>query len=361
MQGLGSAHNCCSGLESNTDDVVVWLLSGQHGTSGLGVETQFHGLAGFCMESFLQNGSPQTTGCTEFCNFFEYVVVSVPEEGQTTCEFIDLHASFQSCFDVCDTISDGECDFLSSGGACFTDMVAGNGDGVPLRYVCGAVFEDIGDQTHGRFNRENVGAASCVFFQDIVLDGAAKSSCRNALFFSYSDVHSQQYGSRCVDGHGSGNFAEVDAVEQSFHIVEGVDSNAYFTNFASGHFVVGVIADLGWQVECAGQAGAAVSDQVFVTFVGFFSGGESSIHTHGPEFATVHGRLYATGVWIFARESEVSFIVETFEIEWGVQVLVFQTNSFRMFCALFCIGVIVSCKFSFQGFVRHEFIFLLKK
>ena len=287
--------------------------------------------------------------------------MSVPEEGQTACEFIDLHASFQSCFDVCDTISDGECDFLSSGGACFTDMVAGNGDGVPLRYVFGAVFEDIGDQTHGRFNRENVGAASCVFFQDIVLDGAAKSSCRNALFFSYSDVHSQQYGSRCVDGHGSGNFAEVDAVEQSFHIVEGVDSYAYFTNFASGHFVVGVIADLGWQVECAGQAGAAVSDQVFVTFVGFFSGGETSIHTHGPEFATVHGRLYATGVWIFARESEVSFIVETFEIEWGVQVLVFQTNSFRMFCALFCIGVIVSCKFSFQGFVRHEFIFLLKK
>ena len=361
MQGLGATHNSCCSLQSYTNDVVVRLLSGQHGASGLGVETEFQGLRVFCVESFFQDRSPQTTGSTEFSNFFEYVVVSVPEEGQTWSELIYMHASFQSCFDVCDTISDGECNFLSSGGTCFTDVVAGNGNGVPLRYVLGAVFENVGDQTHGRFNRENVGAACGVFLQNIVLNGAAQCGSRYTLFFSYSDVHSEQYGSRCVDGHGGGNFAEVDLVEQDFHILQGINSNAYFTNFAFSHLIIGVIADLGRKVECAGQAGAAVCNQVTITFVGFFSGSEASVHTHGPEFAAIHGRLYATGVWIFARETEVSFIVEAFDIQRGVQVFVFQANSFRMFCGLCCIFSIVLFKFSFQGFVRHEFIFLLKK
>ena len=145
MQGLGSAHNSCCCLQSNTNDVVVWLLSCQHGACGLGVETQFHGFFVFSVESFFQNCSPQTTGSAEFSDFFEYVVVCIPEEGQTWSEFIDVHASFQSCFDVSDTISDGECDFLSSGGTSFTDVVTGNGDGVPLRNVLGAVFENVGD------------------------------------------------------------------------------------------------------------------------------------------------------------------------------------------------------------------------
>ena len=70
---------------------------------------------------------------------------------QTWSEFINLHACFQSCFDVSNTISNGECNFLSSGGTSFTDMIAGNGNGVPLRYVSGAVFEDIGNQTWSEF------------------------------------------------------------------------------------------------------------------------------------------------------------------------------------------------------------------
>ena len=331
MQGLSAAHYSSCGLQSNTNDVVVRLLSGQHGTSGLSVYTEHHGFRFFSAESFFHNFSPYTTGSAEFSNFFEYVVVSIPEEGQTACESVNIHTSFDSSFYISDAISDGECDFLGSGGTSFTDVVTGNGDGVPQRNIFGAIFKNVGDQTHGGFRREDISAASSIFFQDIVLNGAAEFISGNALFFSNCDVHAEQYGCRSVDGHRSGNFVQRNAIEQDFHVSEGVDSNAYFTNFAFRHRVGGIITDLGREVECAGQAAAAVSQQVFITFVGFFSSGEACIHTHGPETATIHGRLYTTGERIFTRETEVSFIIETFDVKRGVESVRLQVSTFRGF------------------------------
>ena len=292
---------------------------------------EHHGFRFLSAESFFHNFSPYTTGSAEFSNFFEYVVVSIPEEGQTASESVNVHTSFDSSFYISNAVSDGECDFLRSGGTSFTDMVTGNGDGVPQRNIFGAIFKNVGDQTHGGFRRENVGAASSIFFQDIVLNGAAEFISGNALFFSNCDVHAEQYGSRSVDGHRSGNFVQRNTVEQDFHICQGVDSYAYFTNFAFGHRVGGIITDLGREVECARQAAAAVSQQVFITFVGFFSSGETSIHTHGPETAAVHGRLYTTGERIFTRETEVSFIIETFDVKRGVESVRLQVCAFRGF------------------------------
>ena len=332
MQGLGATHNSSSGLQSNTNDVVVRLLSGQHGASGLGMNAQHHGFSFLSAKTLFHNFGPYTTRSAEFSNFFKYVVMSIPEEGQTASESVNVQTSFDSSFYISNAVSDGECDFLRSGGTSFTNVVTGNGDGVPQGYVLGAIFENIGDQTHGGFRRENVGAASCILFQNIVLNGAAQFVSGNALFFSNCNVHSQQYGSRSVDGHRGGNFVQRDLVKQDFHICQGVNSYAYFTNFAFSHRIGGIITDLGRQVECAGQAGTTVSQQVTITFVGFFSGGETSIHTHGPETATIHGGLYATGVRIFTGEAQFGHVVKVFtKINRGVQSVRNQVCAFRVF------------------------------
>ena len=358
VQGLGATHNSGSGLQSNTDDVVVRLLSGQHGTSGLGMEAQHHGFRFLCMEAFLHDFRPYAAGSTELGNFFQYVVVGIPEEGQTASESVDVHAGFQGSFYISDAVGDGEGDFLSSGGACFTDMVAGNGDGVPFRNVLGAIFKDVGDQTHGRFRREDVGAAGSVFLQDIVLNGAAQCFLGNALLLGYGDVHAQQYGSRSIDGHGGGNFVQLDLVEQDFHISQGVNRNAYLANFAFSHRIGGIITDLGRQVECAGQAAATVSQQVTITLVGFFGSGEASVHTHGPETAAIHRGLYATGVRIFAGEAQITFVIEAFQIQRGVQTVGFQVSAFREF-GTFSIGFShVLVKSRFQSFICHSQILL---
>ena len=358
MQGLGATHNSGSGLQGNADDVVVRLLSSQHGTSSLGMEAEHHGFSFLCMEAFFHDFRPYAAGSTELSNFFQYVVVGIPEEGQTASESVDVHAGFQGSFYVSDAVGDGEGDFLGSRGTSFTDVVTGNGDGVPFRNVLGAIFEDVGDEAHGGLRREDVRAAGSVFFQDIVLNGAAKSFLRNALFLRNGDVHAEQYGSRSVDGHRGGNFVELDLVEQDFHISQGVDRNAYLTNFAFRHRIGGIITDLGRQVECAGQAAATVGQQVTITFVGFFSSGEASVHTHGPETAAIHRGLYATGVRIFAGEAQITFVIEAFQIQRGVQTVGFQVSAFREF-GTFSIGVShVIVKSRFQSFICHSQILL---
>ena len=332
VQGLSTTHYSSSSLQSNTNDVVVRLLSSQHGASGLGMYAEHHGFSFFSAKTLFHNFGPYTTGSTEFSNLFQYVVVCIPEEGQTASESVNVQTSFDSSFYISDAVSDGECNFLRSGGTSFTDMVTGDGNGVPQRYVLGAIFKNVGDQTHGRFRWENVSAASSILFQNIVLNGTTQFVSGNALFFSYCNVHSQQYGSRSVDGHGSGYFIQGNLVEQDFHVSQGVDSYAYFTNFAFSHRIGGIITDLGRQVECAGQAGTTVSQQVTITFVGFFSGGETSIHTHGPETATIHGRLNTTGVRIFTGEAQFSHVVKVFtKIYRGVQSVRNQVCAFRVF------------------------------
>ena len=131
---------------------------------------------------------------------------------------------------------------------------------------------------------------------------------------------------------GSYNYNAGTMEIDDFHVSQGVDSYAYFTNFAFSHRIGGIITDLGRQVECAGQAGTTVSQQVTITFVGFFSGGETSIHTHGPETATIHGRLNTTGVRIFTREAQFSHVVKVFtKIYRGVQSVRNQVCAFRFF------------------------------
>ena len=132
---------------------------------------------------------------------------------------------------------------------------------------------------------------------------------------------------------GSYNYNAGTMEIDDFHVSQGVDSYAYFTNFAFSHRIGGIITDLGRQVECAGQAGTTVSQQVTITFVGFFSGGETSVHTHGPETATIHGRLNTTGVRIFTREAQFSHVVKVFtKIYRGVQSVRNQVCAFREFC-----------------------------
>ena len=213
VQRLSTTHYSSSSLQSNTNDVVVRLLCSQHGTCSLSMYAEHLRFRFLSAESFFHNFSPYTTGSAEFSNFFEYVVMSVPEEGQTTSKIVNVHTSFDSCFNISDTVSDGESDFLRSGGTSFTDMITGNGDGIPQRYVFGAIFENIGDQTHGGFRRENVSSASSILFQNIILNSTAQFVSGNALFLSNCDVHAKKYGCRSVDGHGSGNLIQRNLVK----------------------------------------------------------------------------------------------------------------------------------------------------
>ncbi len=99
------------------------------------METQLHALIILRMETLFHDFCPDTAGSTELRHLFENVVVCVPEEGQTASEIINLEARFDSSLAVSDTISNREGDFLCSRRTGLTDMIAGNGDRIPFRYI----------------------------------------------------------------------------------------------------------------------------------------------------------------------------------------------------------------------------------
>ena len=99
-------------LQSNADDVVVRLLCGQHGAGGLGVHAQHPGFRVGRAKALFHDFSPYTAGSAEFRDFFEHIVVGVPEEGQAAGKIVDIQSGFDGGFAISDAVGDREGDFL---------------------------------------------------------------------------------------------------------------------------------------------------------------------------------------------------------------------------------------------------------
>ena len=117
----------------------------------------------------------------------------------------------------------------------------------------------------------DVGAARDVLLEDVVLDGAGELVDVGAVRVGDGDVEREQDAGGRVDGHRGGDVVEGDAVEEALHVFDGVDGDADLADFAEGHGVVGVVADLRGQIEGDGEAGGPVGEQEFVAAVGLSS------------------------------------------------------------------------------------------
>src|SRR3990170_103072 len=73
--------------------------------------------------------------------------------------------------------------------------------------------------------------------------------------------------------------------------------------------IVGIIADLGGQVEGHREAGLPLFQQVVEAAVGLGRAGVPGILPHGPGAAAVHGRVSAAGEGILAREAHAPQVV----------------------------------------------------
>ena len=90
------------------------------------------------------------------------------------------------------------------------------------------------------------------------------------------------------------------SVEERLHVLDRVDGNAHPPDLALGQGIVGVVADLGGQVEGDAQAGLALLEQVAVPAVRLLGIRVSRVLAHGPEPAAVHGGLRASGEGVLA-------------------------------------------------------------
>ena len=326
MERLRAAEDRGHGLDGGTGDVDFGLLRGEGGAGGLGVEAKHPGARILRAEALAHDAGPEAAGGAEFGDLFDEVVVRVEEEREARGEAVDVETGVDGSLDVGHAVGQGEGDLLRGGGAGLAHVVAGDGDGVPIGDFGGSPGEHVGDDAHGVGDGIDIRAARDVLLQDVVLHGAGELLDVGSASPGRGDIEGEQNAGGGVDGHRGGDGVELYAVEEALHIFDGVDGDADLADFTEGHGVVGVVADLGGEIEGYGETRGAVGEEEFVTAIGLFCIAHAGVLTHGPETAAVHGGLDAAGEGVLAGEAEVAVRIEA----GGGEVV------FRPECALAC-------------------------
>ena len=189
------------------------------------------------------------------------------------------------------------------------DVVAADRDRVPVRDPLGAVREQVRRQPHRGPRREDVVPARDVLLEDVVLDGAAERSRRHALLLGDELVEEEQERRRRVDRHRGRDLVERDSGQQDLHVGDGVDRHARAADLAEGARVVGVVAELGRQVERDREAGLAAIEEVAVARVRLLRGGEAGVLPDRPRPPAVHVRVRPASERVFARRLELTLRV----------------------------------------------------
>ena len=269
VQRLAAAENGGESLDRHADDIIFRLLGGERRTGGLRVEAQEKRARILSSEAIAHDASPETPGRAILSDFFQQVAVRVEEKRELRSEVVDVESGVESRMDICDGVGEREGNFLDGGRASFANVIAGDGDGIPLREFRAAPGENVGDDAHRGADRIDVGAARDVFLKDVVLHGAGEFRQGRALPFRDSHIEAEKDGGGGVDGHGSGDFFQRDVVEERFHVFEGIDRHADFADFTEREGMIRVHANLRGKIEGYRETALAFAEEIAIALVGF--------------------------------------------------------------------------------------------
>src|SRR5207237_1066098 len=101
---------------------------------------------------------------------------------------------------------------------------------------------------------------------------ASTSSTRASAALTYSRPSGRVRQHGAVHGHRHGDLVERDAVEEYFHVLDGIDGDAGLAHVAADARVVGVVAAVGGQVEGHRDALAAAGQRPLVEGIGLKGG-----------------------------------------------------------------------------------------
>ena len=281
MQRLGATERSGQRLHRHAHDVVERLLRGERDTAGLRVKAQFAaGIVG--TETLAHEARPQPTRGAELGDLLEEIAMRGEEERQARRKGIDGEPGVDGLLYVGDRISERERHFLHRRGAGFANVVARDGDRIPLRHFGRAEAEHLRRERERGIGRIDVRAARDVFFENVVLYGARQRRARDAAFLGDDNVHREQRGGRRVDGHRRRDFVERNTVEQHVHVVDRIDGDTDPTDFTAGARRVGVDAHLRGQIERDREAGLPRLQQQAESLVGRPRRPEARVLAHRP-------------------------------------------------------------------------------
>ena len=312
VQRLRSTEGGGGRFHQGAHHVVERVLCGQTPTAGLAMGAQGHGFGILRVELF-DNACPKHTPRPHLGHFAKMVHSYTPKKRKPRCKTVDFQAGLQARADVFQTVGQRVGQFYFGRGAGFLHVVARYADGIKLGHIPGRVFENLGNDIHGRLRRVDVGIAHHKFLQNVVLNGAAELFGTDALFHGRHNVESHHRKHRPVHGHADRHTVERDAVEQDFHVFHRVDGHTGFAHIAFDARVVGVVAAMGGQVKGHRQPFLTRGQVFAIEGIAFFGGGKARILPDGPRAAHIHGGVGPaqigrnTGGVVFVPEKLLAF------------------------------------------------------
>src|SRR3989441_7247110 len=304
MERLCSTKDSCKGLNCDSNDVVVRLLRGQSLTTRLSVETQLarFRIPGF--ETVLHYMGPDSTRSSELRNLLQEIVPTGEEEGELGSELVYLESSIKSRPNVFNSVCKTESQFLDRVRARLTDVIATDADRVPARHFVGAVFYEVDGQLQRCLWRIDVRVPRDVLLQNIILRRSPQLVLRNALFHSNGNIQRKQDWCSSVDCHARADPTEVDALEETPHVMHAADCDSNSPNFSRSPRMIRVKTELCWQVEGRAKPSLTVRYQILEAAISFSRGTKTRVLTHGPQPVPIHSIVDATRVWKLAWFSQ---------------------------------------------------------
>ena len=309
---MAAAEDSGHGLVGDADDVVEGLLFCEGAASGL--DMGFHEPRAFVFGAVAvtHHSCPNSSCGAEFADFFKELVVGVEEVGEAWGEGVDVHASYEAGLDIFHAVAEGEGEFLWGRGAGFSDVVAGDGDGVPFWEVLGLELDGVDDEFDGCFWWIDEFVLCVELFEDVVLECASEGVPGDVALFGHGEVHGPDDTCGAVDCLGDGDGVDGDVFVETVHVFDGVDGDAAFSDFANREHVIGVSAHECWEVKGGGEAGVCFGgcfgglEEVFESCVGVVGRAEAGELAHGPESGEVAVGEEASGVGEGARVVDVA-------------------------------------------------------
>jgi len=197
---------------------------------------------------------------------------------------------------VVKAISQGIGQLKIGGGTCLMHVIATNAYRIKHWHFVGSIFEYISNDAQRWQRWVDIGIPHHKLFEDIILDCSGQFIGANALLFGSDDIKGHNGDNGAVHGHGNRHFIKRDAIEEYFHILNGINGYPGFSNITNYSFMVGVVTAVGGQVESHGKTllpGCKISP---VKCIRFFGGGKTSVLPYGPWASGIHRGIGTTQV-----------------------------------------------------------------
>ena len=115
--------------------------------------------------------------------------------------------------------------------------------------MSGAVGDAIAHQPHRGSDWIDPLLLRDVLLENIRLDGAGQFVEVAPALGGQTNVHRQQNPRRWIYRHGYRNILQLNTLEQSLHICEGIDGDALATDLPLAHWMIRVVTHQGRHIE----------------------------------------------------------------------------------------------------------------